>query len=62
MDGTETTVGDMPDISQKKEILEGQTNKKLQEHEPLYQFIDAEGHLKERSEESMPSTYGTRNH
>ncbi|WP_264807266.1 recombinase family protein [Cytobacillus sp. NCCP-133] len=56
VDGTENIVGEMPDNLQKEEIHESKPNKKFQkhqEHEPLYKVIDAEGHLKERSEESM---------
>ncbi|MED1601759.1 recombinase family protein [Alkalihalophilus marmarensis] len=56
VDRTETVVGEMPEHYKKGIRLESQTMKKVQkqkEHEPLYQIIDANGHLKGRSEESM---------
>ena len=55
VDGTETIVGEMPEAPKKDRIPETQT-KNSQTHkelEPLYQVIDADGQLKERSEESM---------
>ncbi|MFZ3578056.1 recombinase family protein [Virgibacillus sp. DJP39] len=56
IDGTETIVGEMPEPQKKDRTPESQTMKKSQkqnEHEPLYQIIDASGNLKGRSEENM---------
>jgi len=56
IDGTETIIGDMMENPKKDMIPDSQTedkSQKQQEHEPLYQVIDANGHLKERSEENM---------
>lgn len=56
VDGIETIIGEMPEVVKKGRIPESKTSRKSQkhkEHEPQYQVIDADGHLKERSEEHM---------
>lgn len=56
VDGIETVIGEMPEHPKKEKIPEANnTFQKPNEYKPLYQVIDADGHLKERSEESMPA-------
>ncbi|WP_176371488.1 recombinase family protein [Litchfieldia alkalitelluris] len=56
VDGTETVIGEMPEKDGKGISTESPIKKKPQkqkEQEPLYEIIDANGHLKGRGEESM---------